>query len=242
MDPHLLILLLLGAGAAASAALKKLTLPAAGTGLLLGAVIYYGAGFMGLTLLVVFFLTGTAATSWKKEQKLAIKGAAAHQSTRHSGQVLANSAVAAVLSALAIVIPAQRPLFLLMIAASLSSATSDTLSSELGMVYGRRFFNILTGRPDKKGLDGVISIEGLLVGIAGSALIAVVYSLFQSQWGRPFVIILISGTFGNLADSALGAVFERRGLLSNDSVNFLNTLLAATCAGVLTLNPHAAAT
>lgn len=232
--PDLVVLLLLLAAATTAAIRKKLTPPAALTGAIIGAIIFEGAGFMGLTLLVVFFLVGTAATSWRKEQKFGIKGAAAHQSTRHSGQVLANSAVAAIASALAIAIPAQRALFLLMTAASLSSATSDTLSSELGMVYGRRFFNILTGRPDEKGRDGVISFEGLLAGIAGSALIAVLYSLFQSQWGRPFLIILISGTFGNLADSALGAVFERRGLLSNDGVNLLNTLLAAVFAGVLT--------
>jgi uncharacterized protein (TIGR00297 family) len=233
--PDVLVLLFLLAGAAASAARKKLTIPAAVTGALLGALIYKGSGFMGLSLLAAFFLLGTTATSWKKQEKLTIKGAAAHQTTRHAGQVLANAGVAAILSGLAIAIPAQRSLFLLMMAAAFSSAMSDTLSSELGMVYGRRFFNILTRKADEKGLDGVISIEGLLFGIAGSALIAVLYTLFTPHGGRSFVLILISGTFGNLADSLLGATFERGGLLSNDGVNFLNTLLAALCAGALTL-------
>ena len=231
----LVIPLLLTAAATASAIRRKLTVPAALTGLLLGMIIYYGAGFMGLSLLVVFFLLGTAATSWKKKEKLTIEGSAAHQTTRHSGQVLANAGVAAFLSALSLLQPTHKPLFLLMIAAAMSSALSDSLSSELGMVYGRRFFNILTWRPDKKGLDGVISIEGLLFGIAGSALMAAIFSLFTAQWGHAFFIILLAGTFGNLCDSLLGAVFERRGLLSNDFVNFFNTLLAAFMAGALAL-------
>src|SRR6185437_4305380 len=204
------ILLFLIAAATAAALLKKLTPAAAITGAVLGALIYFGAGFMGLSLLAGFFLLGTAATSWKKKEKLDIKGAAAHQTSRHSGQVLANAGVAALLSALVIAMPAHKHLLNIMIAAAMSSALSDTLSSELGMVYGRRFFNILTGKADEKGLDGVISVEGLLFGIAGAALVAALYSLSTSEWGRPFWIIVIAGTFGNLADSALGAVFERR--------------------------------
>jgi uncharacterized protein (TIGR00297 family) len=231
----LLTLLFLIAAATAAALLKKLTPAAAITGAVLGALIYFGAGFMGLSLLAGFFLLGTAATSWKKKEKLDIKGAAAHQTSRHSSQVLANAGVAALLSALVIAMPAHKHLLTIMIAAAMSSALSDTLSSELGMVYGRRFFNILTGKADEKGLDGVISVEGLLFGIAGAALVAALYSLSTSEWGRPFWIIVIAGTFGNLADSALGAVFERRNLLSNDGVNFLNTLTAAGIAGALAL-------
>ena len=233
--PDILAVLLLLTCAAATAIARKLTPFAASTGAILGVLIYFGAGYLGLTLLAVFFILGTAATSWKKKEKLAAKDAVTYQSTRNTGQVLANSAVAALLSALALALPSHKPLFLLMMAAAMSSALSDTLSSELGMVYGRRFFNILTWQPDEKGLDGVISIEGLLAGIAGATLIAVIYSLLLFDWGRPFWIILIAGTLGNLADSVLGATFERRHLLSNDGVNFLNTLLAAGCAAALAL-------
>lgn len=229
--PDILILIILVAGAYASVRSKKLTLPAAVTGVILGALIYAGGGFMGFTLLAVFFITGTAATSWKKHDKLLIKGSAAHEPTRHAGQVLANAGVAAILGALAWL--THTPLLLLMMAAAMSSAMADTLSSELGMVYGRRCYHILTFKPDERGLDGVISIEGLLIGIAGSALMAILYLLFIPGRPRAAFIILAAGTFGNLADSILGALFERRGSLNNDLVNFLNTLLAATFAGVL---------
>lgn len=229
----LLILLLLIAAATTTVRLKKLTPPAAGTGAVLGALIYGGSGFMGLTLLVVFFMAGTAATSWKKKDKLAIKGSAAHQSTRHPGQVLANAGVAAFLSVLAFFVPVHKPLFLLMMAAAMSSAMADTLSSELGMLYGRRCFHVLSWKTDQRGLDGVVSIEGMLIGFAGSILIAGIYTAFTTGGPKGLFFILIAGTFGNLADSVLGAIFERRGLLSNDLVNFLNTLVAAVCAGAL---------
>jgi uncharacterized protein (TIGR00297 family) len=101
------------------------------------------------------------------------------------------------------------------------------------MVYGRRYYHILTWRPDEKGLDGVVSREGWLIGIAGSAVIAVVYAVGHGWDTRIFFILIGSGTLGNLIDSVLGAVWERKGQLSNNAVNFLNTLAAALAAALL---------
>lgn len=232
--PNLPVLLILIAAAAASAQGKKLTPAAAVLGALIGYAVYAGDGYRGLILLALFFLLGTAATSWKKKEKLRIKGNAAHQSTRNAGQVFANGGTAAIMGLLSVINPAHKELYSLLLAASLSSATADTLSSELGMVYGRRTFNILTGKRDKKGLDGVVSIEGLLIGIAGSTIIAAAYCLTYANKAASFWIINLAGLLGNLADSFLGATLERKGALTNDTVNFLNTLLAAACAAALT--------
>ena len=249
----LAVLFLVITAAAACAHWRKLTPPAAIAGALCACAVYMGDGFQGLALLALFFLLGTAATSWRKKEKLGIHGAAAHQSTRRTGQVVANGGVAAIAGLLALFFPTHRQLFSLLLVASLSSATADTLSSELGMVYGRRFFNILTLKTDQRGLDGVISLEGLLLGIIGSALIATVFLIIPAppetafaiipppphqptpilSNGHAFLILLIAGTVGNLADSLLGALFERRGLLTNDLVNLLNTLIAAITAAIL---------
>jgi len=227
---HLLVIAILIGGATAAVYRRKLT-PAAGlTGALVGAAIYAGSGLPGLYLLALFFILGTVATSWGKEKKRNIKGNAAHESTRTPGQVIANAGVAAILGLLTFVIPHHYSLFLLLIAASFSSATADTLSSELGMIYGRRFFNILTLKPDQRGLDGVISLEGTLIGIFGSAIIAAAFQITTPLNPRYIIIIVLAGTFGNLADSALGALFERKGQLGNNTVNFLNTAAAALLA------------
>jgi uncharacterized protein (TIGR00297 family) len=111
-------------------------------------------------------------------------------------------------------------------AGAFSSATADTLSSELGTVYGKKFYNILTFQKDKKGLDGVVSFEGTGIGIAGSAVMATIYCL-GAGWSLAFLWIVIAGTIGNLCDSVLGATVERRQIIGNDVVNFLNTLIGA---------------
>lgn len=236
----LLVLLFLAAAAAASAHWKKLTPAAAFTGILIGWAVFTGDRFRGLIELALFFILGTAATSWKKKEKLRIRGSSAHQSTRTTGQVIANGGIAAILGALAIIFPTHHAPLGLALAASLSAATADTLSSELGLVYGHRCYNILTWKKEERGPDGVISLEGLFFGTAGSAVIAAAYTLPGLRNGGPkapaidFLLILLAGLAGNLADSILGASLERRSWLSNDQVNFLATLMAALCAGLFT--------
>jgi uncharacterized protein (TIGR00297 family) len=228
--PDLLAVLFLLTGGVSSAWSKKLTPAAAVTGVLIGCAIYAGGGYPGLLLLALFFILGTAATSWKKEKKLALKGNAAHQSTRTPGQVAANAGVAALAGIACLLFPENKPLFLMGLAASLSSATADTLSSELGTIYGRRFYHLLTLQRDERGLDGVVSIEGILIGIAGSAIIAASFTLSTHWSSRAFILIILAGTIGNLTDSFLGAILERKGLIGNNTVNFLNTLTAALFA------------
>ena len=112
-----------------------------------------------------------------------------------------------------------------MIAAAFSSAAADTVSSELGSVYGSSFYDILSFKTGQRGLDGVISIEGLLFGIAGSVLVAAIYALIEATT-QYIPSIILAGTIGNLTDSYLGATLERQRKIGNDAVNFLNTAIA----------------
>ena len=225
---NLIVYFLLMLGTLLSITTKKLTIAGGLTGGLIGVILFLGAGLFGLVMLAAFFFLGTAATSWKKSEKQKLKQ---EQDTlqRKAGQVVANAGVPALMGLLLLIYPEKSSLFLVMLAAGFASAASDTLSSELGMVYGKNCYNILTGRRDIKGLDGVISLEGTLFGVAGSMLIALIYAI-SFGWNINVFLICLSGVAGNLFDSILGASFERKKYLNNDAVNFLNTLFAAVIA------------
>lgn len=212
----------------------KLTIKGVITAALVGCLVFLGFGLKGIALMGTFFLLGNLATSWKIGTKARL-GAAEHQGgQRDASQVLANGGVAALLGILASLFPSYHLLFFLMMASSLSSATADTLSSELGTLYGRGFYNILSFRKDRRGENGVISLEGTLFGIAGSAIIALIHA-FTTSWNAGFLVIIIAGTIGNLADSILGATLERKNIIKNDVVNFSNTALAALAGGAISL-------
>lgn len=219
-----LLTFILIAGVAYSTAARKLTVVAALTGAAVAVLVFAGAGFTGLAMMTTFFILGSVATSVQNNTKKDLN--ADQKGGRTAAQVLANAGTAALCGILILVLPAQTHILQLMMAASFSSATADTLSSELGMVYGKRFFNIISLKPDICGLDGVISIEGTLIGVIGSVIIAVIYAIGNS-WATNLIWIIVAGTLGNLTDSVLGAVLERKGAINNNAVNFLNTLIAA---------------
>lgn len=223
---HLLFLGFLLIAVLASLFSGKLTFWAGITGAVVATCIYLGAGWSGIAMLSLFFILGTAATSFKKNWKQKITGTS-ETGARNAGQVLANGGAAALFGLLVIFFPEQKQILLLMMAGAFSSATADTLSSELGTVYGQRFYNILNFKNDRRGLDGVVSMEGFLFGLTGSAIIAMVFALCTAQ-PETIVWIIIAGTAGNLADSYLGAALERKNLIHNDLVNFFNTTVGAT--------------
>lgn len=227
-----LLLGILAAGMFLSVYFRKLNLLGALTGGVLAGCIYLGAGFTGIALMSVFFLLGTLATGHQFHIKERLKAAEKSKGERNAVQVLSNAGVPALCGLLAWIYPEKAPLFRLMLAAGFSSATADTLSSELGTVYGKKFYNILSLRPDLRGRDGVVSLEGTLLGAVGSILIAVIFAIgygfhYEALW------IVLAGVVGNWTDSMLGATVQRRHYLNNNSVNLFNTAVAALVAWVL---------
>ncbi|MFT3746859.1 MAG: DUF92 domain-containing protein [Agriterribacter sp.] len=229
-EPQVLIILILFGGLL-SAILKKLTWVAAFTGCILALLIFAGAGYTGIVIMATFFIAAIIATSWKSSQKFKNGLAENKRGTRTANQVLANAGAPASAGILFLINVVSYPLSVLIIAACFSSAIADTVSSEMGNVYGKKYYNILTLKKDERGLNGVVSMEGILFGLDGSILIAVIYS-YTYGWNIYSYIIIIAGTAGNILDSVLGATAEKKGYLNNNAVNFLNTLFAGLLAAL----------
>lgn len=212
--------------------LRAVTIAGALTGMLVTATLFYTTGNTGLLLLAVFFVSGTLVTRYRGDEKRRKGFADADKPARTATQVLANSG-AALLCALGLLLfPQQHDLWLLGMAAAFSSATADTWSSELGVVWGKNIYRPFSKSAAHAGDNGVISVEGTLAGVSGSALIALVFHLLHFP---AYGLLITAGLLGNLADTWLGEWQENKGQLDNDAVNFMSTLMAAVLAIVLYL-------
>ncbi len=201
------------------------------SGAMAGAVVcfllYAGAGPGAFFALVsVFVLTWiTTRMGYRRKQRL---GTAENREGRTAAQVLANLAVSAGCAAL--FAATGRIVFLLAIAAALSEAAADTVSSELGQARNEEARLITTWKSVPAGTDGGLSLAGTLGGIAAATLVSLVCALGSLVPLHQLGIPILAGVIGMIADSYMGAILERRKLLNNDWVNLLGTLAAAAVA------------
>jgi len=219
--------------AAISWATGKIDISGSITGGLIAFAIFLGGGLAALAMLGIFFVGGTAASMWGRRRKKAEGLAQENEGKRSINNALANGLIPALSALLAWIFPLHRELFMTAVMASLAAATGDTLASELGNLYGRRYINILTFKPDRRGLDGAISLEGSLAGLLGAIAIVLAYGILEGTWVRGSAMAVAAGFLGVMFDSALGASLQRKGLLNNDTVNFAMTLFSATLGGLL---------
>lgn len=206
--------------------LRKIDLPGAVAGILVAHIIWLGSGHQTLLGLLVFFIAGTAATSWRKTSKAMMNLDQERDGLRGIVNVLANGGAAAIFSAMALLFPWYENYLAMMALAGLATVCSDTLSSELGNIYGSRYYDILSFKKGQRGVDGIVSNEGLCFGIAGSVIVATCMFIGHGNL-KLFLAVSISGVFGNLIDSVLGATLQRRGIINNHLVNFIASLCGA---------------
>lgn len=202
-------------------------------GFLLGTAIYACLDWRGYVLLLAFFVLGTLATRTGYARKAAAK--LAQEKGGRRGAKNALSKVTVPMFAAFFAATTEHPvLFALAFAGALATASSDTVSSELGQLWGRRTFLITTFRPVPRGTEGAVSLEGTLAGVAASLLVGGLgygVGLFPAAG---VAVVVIAAFVGTTLESLVGATIEKRGLLDNEAVNFLNTLCGALAAAALT--------
>lgn len=213
-----------------SAATKKMDIPGAIAGFIIAALLYLGTGPYGFGCLFAFFAMAVFASKWRVAEKSKLGLAQENHGRRSVRHAVCNGATAATAALLAWCLPNLAPIFTVAAAAALASATADTLASELGNVYGKHYRDAVSWRPGRRGDDGVVSLEGTLLGAAGAAVIAGLIWLGDAT-PMQSLLVFLGGLVGNYTDSLLGATLQRKGLMTNDSVNFANTLIGALTAG-----------
>jgi uncharacterized protein (TIGR00297 family) len=190
-------------------------------------------------LLVLFLLT-TAATRFRRAQKISL-GLAEPSSRRTAAQVVANLGTAAIFAAIAGHIAGQtgnyafHTAMLAGVVAALAEATADTLASELGETFQGRVVMITSWQSVSPGTDGGITAKGTAVGLIGASLVVLVCALTMRLSVHTAVAALLAAIAGLFIDSVIGATLETRGYIGNNAVNFLSTLASAFIAAAITL-------
>jgi uncharacterized protein (TIGR00297 family) len=192
-------------------------------GVVLGTALYAFGGLAAFTLLLAFFVLGTAATKVGFARKAQLEVAQAQGGRRGAGEALANVGAGVVFALLALATP-YSSLFEIALVAAFATAAADTVSSEIGQALGRRHVLATTFRPVPVGTGGAVSIEGTAAGIAASAVVAGVGLAFGLIQPSGALVVIAAALAGNYFESVLGASLERRLGLSNDAVNFANTV------------------
>jgi uncharacterized protein (TIGR00297 family) len=200
---------------------------------LLGAGVWWFLGWRAFVLFAAFVLGGSLVTKIGYRRKADAKLAQEKGGRRGARHALANTGTAFFCALFAAVTPYPR-LFGLAFAGALATALADTCGSEIGQLWGRRTFLITTLKPVPRGTDGAVSVEGTAAGIVGSLVVAAL-----GAWGGLYpawpgiAVIVIAAFLGTTLESLFGALLEQRGLLDNEAINFLNTLVGALLAFAL---------
>lgn len=197
-------------------------------GVVLGTIIYLCLGPGGFLILFTFFSLGSWSSRYKYTWKASHGVAQENGGRRSSKHALAKGGVGLVMAIMALLTNTPE-IFKVAFVAAFATATFDTISSELGQIYGKRPILITTLRSVPAGTDGAISVEGTILGALSAAFIGAEAYFLQLINLQSITIVILASFVGTTVESILGATIERMKWISNEVVNFINI---STGAGV----------
>ena len=204
--------------------LRWLTTNGAIAAVLVGTLVFASGGWARAGLLVLFVATSSVLTRWQASRKPHPE----HAAGRSGAQVLANGAVATVLS-----LPPldAAPWAAVAFAGAIAASTADTWATEIGLLAPSAPRLITTGQPIAPGQSGGITWQGTLAGCIGAAAVAGAGAWWMST---PVVPVVAAGSAAMVIDSVLGATVEGKyRWITNDVVNALTTIAGAALAAAL---------
>jgi len=205
----------------------------------LGVIIWGCLGWRGYAVIMFYFLVGSVITRVGMAEKQAA-GIAEKRDGARGPENVWGSALTGTFCALGVLgvgyLGETRliPLLVLGYVASLSTKLSDTCASEIGKAYGKSTFLITNFQPVPRGTEGAVSLEGTIAGIVGSIALAVVALGLGmiNFWG--LICAVIAAFIATNIESVIGATMQTKfSWLTNEVVNFINTLIGAIVAMIL---------
>ena len=97
-----------------------------------------------------------------------------------------------------------------MLGASMAAATSDTWSSELGIYFKGKTFDLFKMRSISVGVSGGMSKEGTFAGFIGATAIALICNFIYFGKLNPKYLLVVTffGFSGMILDSLMGSLFQ----------------------------------
>ncbi len=197
-------------------------------GVVIGTLILARGGVGAYAALCVFFALGTAATRLGYARKARAGLAQEESGRRGTKHALANCATGAVLAVSLPLWPTWAPAVGLV--AAFATASSDTLGSEIGQLYGKRPYLPTTFRAVAPGTEGAVSVEGTLAGVAGSLLLGGLGWVFGMYPALGVAAVAVGAFVGTTVESYVGAIWGQDAKIGNEAMNFLNTVVGAATA------------
>ena len=200
--------------------------------LILGVLVWGTLGWRGYLIVMLFFLLGSAITFVGIEQKEAEGIAEERSGVRGAGNVWGSALTATICAIATLFFPDPiRELFVLGYVASFCTKLSDTTASEVGKAYGKTTYLITTLKPVPRGTEGAVSLEGTLAGAIASLILAIIAWAIGMISPLGIIWCVIAAFIATTIESLIGATLESRlPWLTNDIVNFINTVIGAISA------------
>jgi uncharacterized protein (TIGR00297 family) len=216
--------------AALARQLRSVTRGGAVAGFTTTFVIFLALGARGFLVVASVFALASLTTrlAYSRKQRL---GTAESKHGRRAVQVFANLGVASVVALASLVLT--RHLLAVAAIGALCEAAADTVASECGQAWSDRVYSISSMQRVATGTDGGVSVAGTLCGISGAVVVALIAHTGHLLTLHETWAAAGGGALGMIADSLLGATLQMRGLMNNDGVNLVSTVIAAAFTVVL---------
>ena len=203
----------------------------------LGVIVWGTLGWQGYTVVMFYFLVGSAVTKIGMAEKEAARIAEKRSGMRGPENVWGSALTATICALITLFVASPvKELLILGYVASFATKLSDTSASEVGKAYGKSTFLITTLKPVPRGTEGAISLEGTIAGIIASIAIAMVAYLLGMINLFGLACCIVAAFIATNIESLIGATLQERfQFLTNEVVNFINTTIGAIVAIVIAI-------